>query len=103
MAINLVLWLVLVLAFLAGFSFLRSTQLQIQAEEESTQEKALKIGQEYIDTHYSFDKRGTKLVINDLGDSWQVTYRLPENMAGGAPVVIIDKKKMKVLRSFHAQ
>ncbi|HEY1270218.1 MAG TPA: NTF2 fold immunity protein [Candidatus Binatia bacterium] len=102
MAINLALWLILVVAFLAGFSFLRSTQLQLRAEE-STPEKALKIGREYIETHYSFDKRGTKLVINDLGDSWQVTYQLPENTAGGAPVAVIDKKTLKVIRSFHAQ
>jgi hypothetical protein len=76
-----------------------------RAEQMTTQEKAaLRIGEKFIAGHYAdFDKRNKKLVVKDEGDHWEVTYELPEDMIGGAPVVIIDKRTMQVIRSFRTQ
>jgi len=34
---------------------------------------------------------------------WQVWYQLPEGSLGGTPVLLIDKKSLKVLRAHHEQ
>ncbi|AVV78338.1 hypothetical protein [Leptospira santarosai] len=34
---------------------------------------------------------------------WRVTFLLPDDYMGGTPVVFIDKRTMKVLRSYNTQ
>lgn len=68
------------------------------------EKKAVRIAEEFVAVRYTdFDKRNKKPVLTDSGANWEFTYELPENMAGGAPVVIIDKRTMKVIRSFRTQ
>ena len=50
-----------------------------------------------------FDKSGKRAVARTIGDQWEVTYELPEGMLGGAPVVLVDKKTGRVIRSFRTQ
>ena len=60
--------------------------------------------EEYVAQKYpDFDKRGKKLVLNDRGAEWEVLYELPPEMLGGSPVVVVDKRTGKVLRSFRTQ
>ena len=102
---NLSLYMILMLAFLFSFSFLNSRGALAPAEDPAARERqALRIGREYIAAHYSFfDRQGSQPVIDDLGGSWQVTYELPRNPAGGAPVVIINKRTLRVMGSYQAQ
>lgn len=79
--------------------------MSLRAEQMTAKEKeALRIGEKYISVHYTdFDQRNKDIVIKDAGDRWEVTYELPEDMIGGAPVVIIDKRTMEVVNSFRTQ
>ncbi|WP_425502830.1 NTF2 fold immunity protein [Pinirhizobacter soli] len=43
------------------------------------------------------------LQVTDSQDKWEVTYRLPSNMIGGSPVVLLDKQTGIVLRSYRTQ
>jgi hypothetical protein len=36
-------------------------------------------------------------------ETWTVEYRLPEGWVGGTPVLIIDKRTLKVLHAYHTQ
>jgi hypothetical protein len=38
-----------------------------------------------------------------LVETWTVEYLLPEGRVGGTPVVIIDKRTLKVLKAYHTQ
>jgi hypothetical protein len=63
-----------------------------------------KVAEDYIVRRFpSFDPTGKRLVMSDMGDSWEVTYRLPEYMLGGAPVVSIDKQTCAVVRVTRTQ
>jgi hypothetical protein len=90
-----------VLAFVVGFTALACT---LKAEQMTEKEKqALKVGQEYIAVHYAnFDSRNLKPILKDAGDHWELFYELPE-MQGGTPVVHIDKRSIKVVRSYRTQ
>ena len=102
MALNLALWLILVLVFLWGFSLLRSTQ-QRPVDLAANEQKALQIAAEYIKTHYDFDIRDRKLLLIDKGAAWDVTYEVPKDRIGGGPVVTIEKETLRVLGSYLTQ
>jgi hypothetical protein len=50
-----------------------------------------------------FDMARNPPMVQDKGNQWRVDYRLPDGVLGGTPVVLIDKKTMKVVRVFHSQ
>ena len=59
-----------------------------------------KVAEEYIAKRYPFfDATGMKLVISETENRWEVTYKLPEDMLGGAPVIDIDKRTCAVVRA----
>lgn len=71
------------------------------AEKEND---AQSIAENFIaDRYKDFDKQGKKPTLTDRGDHWEFTYELPEDMIGGAPVVIVDKRTMKIVRSYRTQ
>ena len=65
---------------------------------------AARIAEEYIAKKYPFfDPNQMKLVISESENHWEVTYQLPENMLGGAPVIAIDKRTCAVVRAHLEQ
>jgi NTF2 fold immunity protein len=44
-----------------------------------------------------------KQVISERGDLWQLTYELPEDMLGGVPTIMIDKRTCAVVHAIHTQ
>jgi len=61
-------------------------------------------GAELIAQHYpDFDKTEMTLAVRDLGTQWEVTYDLPEDMLGGAPVVVLDKATLAEVRRYRTQ
>ncbi|MBE7412651.1 MAG: hypothetical protein HS129_11435 [Leptospiraceae bacterium] len=44
-----------------------------------------------------------RLILEDKGNHWRVIYMLPDDMIGGGPIVLIDKKTLKVIRMLHGQ
>ena len=66
--------------------------------------QALGIAKKYIAAHYpKFDTANMKLTIEDKGSTWEVTYELPEQYLGGAPVVVIEKNSLEVQKTYHTQ
>jgi hypothetical protein len=64
----------------------------------------LKTAEDHIASRWpEFDRVGKKLIISEAQKVWEVTYELPLDMLGGAPVVIIDKSTCKVVRSYITQ
>jgi NTF2 fold immunity protein of polymorphic toxin system component len=62
------------------------------------------IAEQFVAKRYpDFDKTNKKLVIKETETNWEVTYQLPDDMIGGAPVVVIDKKSKTVIRSYRTQ
>lgn len=68
------------------------------------EKRAISVAEQYVATQYpTFDKSRKKVVIKAAGGQWEVTYELPSDMLGGAPVVLVDMKTMKVTRSYRNQ
>lgn len=66
--------------------------------------EAVRIAQQYVSERYpSFDTVNNHPIVHDKDGTWEVEYRLPRGVFGGTPVVVIEKKGMTVLRSFHTQ
>jgi hypothetical protein len=66
--------------------------------------KIFRIAERYVATHYpDFDTIKYSPALMNAGDVWSVYYRLPKDCAGGTPNVVIDKKTLKVLQSYHDQ
>jgi hypothetical protein len=62
------------------------------------------IAREYIARQYPFfDPSGLKLVVSETESQWEVTYMLPADTLGGAPVLGIDKRTCTVVRSHLTQ
>lgn len=72
--------------------------------ESFNQDRIVDVANRYISNKWpSFDLRKRKPSVVDLGARCQVSYPLPEGLQGGGPVVIIDKKTLKVIEAFHEQ
>ena len=59
----------------------------------------LRIAEQTIAKRYpTFDPTGKKLVISEKGHLWEMTYTLPPDTLGGAPIITIDKRTCTVVR-----
>lgn len=69
-----------------------------------TEGEILRLAESHIASEFpDFDPASLKPVIRDLGNSWEVSYELPAGIAGGTPVVIIEKGSHKVLDVYHTR
>src|SRR5205823_8048683 len=60
----------------------------------------VKLAEEYIAKQYpSFDPTGMKPVVSETMALWEVTYELPQDMLGGAPIISIDKRTCTIVRA----
>ena len=60
----------------------------------------MKLAEDYIAKLFpSFNSTGMKLVISEDDHLWEMTYRLPSHMLGGAPVITIHKRTCLVVRA----
>ncbi|WP_425502733.1 NTF2 fold immunity protein [Pinirhizobacter soli] len=74
------------------------------ADLSDTQRVVAEIAKNYIfRTYPDFKADDLCLQVTDSQGKWEVTYRLPANRIGGAPVVLIDKQTGDVLRSYRTQ
>ena len=59
----------------------------------------MKLAEEYIAKLFPFsNSTGKTLVVSENERLWEMTYRLPPHMLGGAPIVTIDKRTCLVVR-----
>lgn len=70
----------------------------------STECTVARVAERYIASHYpDFDSIESPPIVRDIGNAWEVKYRLPSDRIGGTPVVVIEKATLKVLRSYQTQ
>jgi len=63
-----------------------------------------KIARDYIARRYPFfDPAGLRVVVSETESQWEVTYLLPRDMLGGAPVLGIDKRTCAVVHAYLTQ
>lgn len=68
------------------------------------EQQAVSTAQAFVNEKYpDFDKSRKRIVIKTTDDQWEITYELPDGMIGGAPVVFVDRRTGKVVRSFRTQ
>jgi hypothetical protein len=70
--------------------------------------QAMCVANDYAGKHFSdfmrkFEKDKLSVFVTDKGEAIEVAFQVPEGMLGGGPAVIIDKKTMKVIKSFQYQ
>jgi len=58
----------------------------------------MKIAEEYIAKLFPFfNSTGKTLVVSENDQLWEMTYRLPSDTLGGAPIVTIHKRTCLVV------
>lgn len=92
-----------IFTMLCGIANLTSTGLRAD-EMTGTEKRAQHLAEKFVAEKYpDFDKRNKKPFLTDLDDRWEFTYELPDDMIGGAPVVVIDKQAMRIVHTYRTQ
>ena len=86
---------------IAAVTLLTLTTSQAMAQPNCD---ALRVALEFIAKQYpNFSAAGKKRVISERGNLWQLTYELPEEMLGGVPTIVVDKRTCAVVSAIHTQ
>jgi len=65
---------------------------------------AARVADAYVAIRYpDLDTVQNPPVVRDTGETWEIEYQLPSGMAGGTPVIVVEKASLKVVQSFHTQ
>lgn len=81
-----------------------TTNLVPQGSTAAGNPGVARAAQDCVATRFpDFDIAGSRPIVQDRGDSWEVEYEMPAGVIGGTPVVVIEKNTLKVLRCFHTQ
>ncbi|MDQ4087727.1 MAG: YbbC/YhhH family protein [Pseudomonadota bacterium] len=95
--------LALVRGMALGLAILSGCQ-QTSPSGEVTATQAIDIADVYVAKHYPFSRREyLRPVAHDQGQTWIVTYDLPEDSVGGTPTIEIDKRTSRVVYAHHTQ
>jgi hypothetical protein len=74
------------------------------ASMDDGRDKAIVAGREFVKLRYpDFVEDRKTPIVTDKGDTWEFTYELPDDMLGGAPVVIFKKSDLSVKESYRTQ
>ena len=99
-------WIVFAGAFSAAMittSFAQSSPPTAPAEI-AIRAKAIAAGNRIVHQKFPDFKAVNKSpVLTDKGKYWEYTYQLPATMIGGAPVVVIRKSDLSVIKAYHSQ
>ena len=96
-------WVVAATALILASSGIANAQGLTPAERLTVYE-AEAIADAFVASKYpDFDKAGTRTTVKFVGDQIVVGYLPLELGFGGAPVVVIDRKTMKVVDASHEQ
>jgi len=63
----------------------------------------LKVALEHAAQRFAYDVAGMRAEISESGDLREITFLLPDDAIGGAPVVIVDVRACAVVRSYMTQ
>lgn len=65
-------------------------------------ERAEEIASAYLASKSMFDAR-LRATVDDAGETWLVTYHIPDGAIGGNQEVWVDKRTMKVVDAVSSQ
>lgn len=83
-----------------------SGKLRAQERHVCTEiERILVIAADRVRQIFPFSDAPDKLkpIVKDKGESWEVSYQLPDGFIGGTPVVEIRKDTCEVINAYHEQ
>ena len=71
----------------------------------NSKEQLLKITRDYLQKERPTWVKSLDLpsIVTEHQDYWEVTFKLPDDMIGGVPVVEIDKASFIVRKAYHTQ
>ncbi len=76
----------------------------MEATVNADRDKAIAAGRDYVRKKFpDFVEDRKTPVVTDKGDSWEFTYELPADMLGGAPVVVLSKADLSVVKAYRTQ
>jgi len=92
MSVKFIFFILLIALFFAG------------CDNKSKESKIIKIANKYVAIKYPKSLSIIdKPIVEKKNNIWIVTYTLPKNTIGGAPIVYIDDNNYSVIRSYHGQ
>ena len=71
----------------------------------NSREELLKITRDYLQKEQPTWVKSLDLppIITEHQDYWEVSFKLPDDMIGGVPVVEVDKASFRVRKAYHTQ
>ena len=93
-------------AALLGAFWPQSNGVAEETKMNCARDKILQIAANHVATRFPQSINATKTlppIMSDKGTMWEVSYELPPGVAGGVPVVLIDKETCSVVSSVHTQ
>ena len=82
----------------------RAKGTTMEASADIDREKAIAAGRDYVREKFpDFVEDRKTPTATDKGDTWEFTYELPADMLGGAPVVILSKADLSVVKAYRTQ
>jgi len=54
-------------------------------------------------TYPNYDRQKFPMRLTQEGNNWIFDYQLPENMVGGTPTVVIDKRTLSIVKIYESQ
>jgi hypothetical protein len=71
---------------------------------DNGREKAIAAGRDFVRQRFpDFVEDRKTPIVTEKGETWEFTYRLPDDMLGGAPVVILNKADLSVREFYRTQ
>jgi hypothetical protein len=70
----------------------------------NAEKRAISTAESFVMARFpDFEKEGKTLVIRAIGAQWEITYRLPIDMIGGAPVVTVSMLTGEITNAYLTQ
>ena len=70
----------------------------------ATREQAMQTGIKLVAERYpDFSPVRKTPTVTEDGNTWVFTYELPADMLGGAPVVVLNKADLSVVKAYRTQ
>ena len=102
-----VLGVVLTMACLIGVVSCSTDQKTAPSgrQDIDVESKIKETGETYIRKHCPdwLDDLTLEAVVEDHGNYWEYTFKLPPDTQGGVPIILIDKVTYKIIKAYHTQ
>ncbi|TRW14272.1 NTF2 fold immunity protein [Glacieibacterium frigidum] len=79
-------------------------EITMATTSDDTRDEALQAGIKLVAEKFpDFSPARKTPTVTEDGDTWVFTYELPADMLGGAPVVVLSKADLSVVKTYRTQ